>query len=84
MALGLAGPAEAQLWKPAKKPAAASKAKSTTASPRKVGRPTKRKARPKARVKPRPSRDDSPRVVTGTSDFDDAPIITIVDGDGTE
>lgn len=83
LALGLAAPAEAQLWKPTKKkPAAASKAKSNPA-PRKVGKPTKRKPRAKARAAK--VRDDSPQVTTaGEGEFDDAPIITIVDGDGTE
>lgn len=86
IALGLAAPAEAQLWKPTKKkPAAASKAKSNPSAPRKVGRPTKRKARSKARSKPRAGRDDSPKVTTaGAGEFDDAPIITISDGDGVE
>lgn len=68
-------PAEAQLWKPTKKkPAAASKAKSGPTASRKVSKPTKRKARPKARPKPAPREPD----------FDDAPIITIEDGNDEE
>jgi hypothetical protein len=83
LALGLGlvlapGAADAQLWKPTKKkPAAASKAKSAPTPSRKVSKPTKRKPRPK---KARPSAKPAPR----TPEFDDAPIITIEDGNDEE
>lgn len=86
LALGLTAPAEAQLWKPTKKkPAAATKAKSAPVA-RKASTPTKRKAKPR-RARPRvaPARsDDDPQLTTGSAEFDDAPIITITDGDGRE
>lgn len=69
--------ADAQLWKPAKKkPAAASKAKSAPTK-RKVSKPTKRKAKPKK------ARKAAPRA-PATPEFDDAPIITIEDGNDEE
>jgi len=68
--------ADAQLWKPTKKkPAAASKAKSGPTASRKVSKPTKRKARP---------RKARPKATPREPDFDDAPIITIEDGNDEE
>jgi len=84
MAVGLGlllapGTADAQLWKPTKKkPAAASKAKSGPTASRKVSKPTKRKARAGSAKKARPKA--APR----EPDFDDAPIITIEDGNDEE
>lgn len=77
IALGLTAPAEAQLWKPAKKkPATSIKAK-TKPAPRKIGKPTKRKPKA-ARVKPK----RQPAETTASNDdVDDAPIITIYPGD---
>lgn len=87
VSLGLAAPsADAQLWKPKKKPAAtdtrakpkasAKTRKSTRAKKRRPTRATTAKAR-----KP-PARDDDPEVRTGAMDpdaVDDDPIIVIED-----
>lgn len=79
--LGLTAPAHAQLWKPTKKkPAATVKAKSAPTA-RKASPPSKRK--PKARATPARKRvDDSPRVTgASTPEYDDAPVISIIDVD---
>jgi hypothetical protein len=80
IALGLAAPAEAQLWKPSKKkPATSIKAKSKPAS-RKLSKPTKRKPKA-ARVRPKAKPTTETASADRSGDVDDAPIITIYPGD---
>lgn len=71
--LGVAAPAEAQLWKPdKKKPATSIKAKKKPTK-RKVSKPTKRK--------PKAAKRAPKRSAPETPDEDDSPVITILPGD---
>jgi hypothetical protein len=87
---GSAGAAEAQLWKPKKKPATTApvvKKKKPTAAARK--RPARKKPTSAVvRFKAPPERDDSSSDSGGGGDddrdFDDRPRITVVDGDRDE
>ncbi len=84
LAVGV-GPAEAQLWKPAKKPAAVAPTKPVRTRPVRT-KPARRAARP-SRATPRPTvvRDDPPpprarpRADAGDAlpEFDDAPVIVV-------
>lgn len=85
--LGTVHPADAQLWKPKKKPAVTAPAPKK-ARPARVTRkrPTRKKpANSVVRFQPPPDRDDDrDRDADADSDVDDNPRITVVDGDRDE
>jgi hypothetical protein len=85
--LGTVQPADAQLWKPKKKPAAtapaAKKARPARPARKKPGR--KKPANSVVRFQPPPDRDDdADRARDRDDDVDDNPRITVVDGDRDE
>jgi hypothetical protein len=79
--VGLAAPADAQLWKPSKKkPATSVKAKSKPAS-RKLSKPTTKRKPKAARVRAKAKPPSETASAAASDDVDDAPIITIYPGD---
>lgn len=85
--LGTVHSADAQLWKPKKKPAATAPAakKARPARPARKKPARKKPANSVVRFQPPPDRDDDrDRDADADSDVDDNPRITVVDGDRDE
>ena len=83
---GTAHPADAQLWKPKKKPAATAPAakKARPARPTRKKPARKKPANSVVRFQPPPDRDDGDDARDRDDDVDDNPRITVVDGDRDE